>query len=226
MILKSKNNFLKAILLFFLALITYNTLQSKCVYLKPLKIKAMDLGNTLAWTTVEEVDVQTFVIEKSNNGIDFRRVGDVKGAGYSHTKKTYRFLDLGLPEHKTYYRLLHYASDGSYTISETFYFEQSSNSEWLVSSISSTLTNEQINVTLKVKNPVEINFEVRDQYGQVVKTGKKSLTAGDNRLLVNCKAFKNGKYNVVLIGNKGTAKIGIKKVTEADMPSLEYVAYR
>lgn len=186
----------------------------------------MDLGNTLSWTTVEESDLQTFVIEKSTNGVDFRRVGDVKGAGYSNSKKTYRFLDLGLPEQKTYYRLLHYASDGSFTISETFYFEQSPSSDWLVTSISSTLTNDQINVTFKVKKATEIYFEIKNKRGGVVKAGTKSLAVGSNRILINCKAFKNGKYDVILRAKNDIAKITIKKVTEADMPSLEYVAYR
>ncbi len=204
------------------ALVIPNTTSAKCVYLQPLKIKAMELGNMLAWSTAEEQDIKMFVIEKSLNGIDFKRAGDVKGAGYSNSKKTYRFLDFALPEKKTYYRMLHYASDGSFTISETFYIEQSPNQNWSVSSVNSTLTNEELNLTLKSKVETTVFYEVKSRTGKLVKTGETNLVKGNNVIAINCQAFAEGQYDVFFKTGREKASISIKKVTAPEMPNLEY----
>ena len=199
-----------------------NTTSAKCVYLQPLKIKTMELGNMLAWSTAEEEDLKMFVIEKSLNGIDFKRVGDVKGSGYSTSRKTYRFLDFSLPEKKTYYRMLHYASDGSFTISETFFIEQSPNQNWSVSSVNSTLTNEELGLTLKSKVETTVFYEVKSRTGKVVKTGEANLVKGNNVITINCQAFAEGQYDVIIKTEKERATISIKKVAAREMPLLEY----
>ena len=97
---------------------------SKCVYKSPLQIRVTDTGNNLRWSTAEEQNIAFFVIQKSTDGIDFKKIGDVKGAGtYSNKVNTYRFLDFCLPDRYAYYRLLHYAPDGSFTTSATFFIE-------------------------------------------------------------------------------------------------------
>jgi len=205
----------------FFSLVISNTTSAKCVYLQPLKIKAMELGNMLAWSTTEEQDLQMFVIQKSINGIDFKRVGDVKGSGFSSSTQTYRFLDFSLPEKKTYYRMLHYASDGSFTISETFFIDQSPNQNWVVSSVNSTLTNEELGLTIKSKVATTVSYKVKSKSGRVVMTGKKELTKGNNELNINCKAFAEGQYDVVIKSGRDRAAISIKKVTAREMPTLE-----
>lgn len=199
-----------------------NASSAKCVYAKPLKIRAMEMGNMLAWSTAEEEDLQIFVIEKSKNGIDFKRVGDVEGSGYSTKRQSYRFLDFGKPGKKTYYRLLHYAKDGSFTISETFFIGQDSKNEFLVTSVSSTLTNDQLDLTVKSRKDQNINIEVRTRSGEVVKTVSQKITSGNNTLSINCDAFANGKYDIILTTVKAKTNITIKKVSAHEMPPLEY----
>lgn len=209
-------------LMIIFSLIISSTTTAKCIYLKPLKIKTMELGNMLSWSTTEEGDIKMFVIEKSLNGIDFKRVGDVKGSGYSTSIKHYRFLDFALPEKKTYYRMLHYATDGSFTISETFFIDQSPNQNWSVSSVNSTLTNEELGLTLKSKVSKTVFYEVKSKTGQVVKTGEKNLVKGNNVITINCHAFAEGQYDVVIKSGRERASIAVKKVNAQKMPKLEY----
>ena len=182
----------------------------------------MGMGNMLSWKTTEEADIQTFVIQRSTNGIDFKNAGDVKGAGYSTSVTSYRFLDLVKAGEKTYYRLLHYSADGSFTISETFFLEQSKNSNWTVASVNSTLTNDQLFVTVSAKKAMTLDFEVRNKSGRVVKKGTQKITAGNNSIKISCKAFSTGAYNVILKNGTKHSKITIKKVSEREMPNLEY----
>ncbi len=102
----------------FLSNFSFAQTNGQCTYLKPLEVKKKDFGNMLAWTTSEENDVKLFVIEKSSNGIDFERVGDQQGAGFSKKKNVYRFMDLALPQSVSYYRILHYSTNGSFTTGE------------------------------------------------------------------------------------------------------------
>jgi len=195
----------------------------KCVYHSPLQIKSSTNGNILSWKTASEEGIRMFVVEKSTNGIDFRRAGDVKGAGYSKTINRYRFLDLASGNKNTYYRLLHYSRDGSFTISETFFMGQKVNNIWVVSSVSSTLTNNELKVTLKSKKSASVNYEIRNAQGKVVKSGTKELIKGNNSLAVNCKAFANGQYNIVFKSSSfNDAKINIKKVNSSEVPPVDY----
>jgi len=195
---------------------------AKCVYLKPMNIKKMGVGYMLSWETTEEVDIQSFVIERSSNGIDFKKAGDVKGAGYSTKVTSYRFLDLVKNGEKTYYRLLHLSGDGSYTTSETFFLEQNNHSNFTVASVNSTITNDELSITIAAKKSMTIDFEVISRNGLVVKKGSKKINVGKSAIHINSKAFSNGAYNVVLKNGNKNSKITIKKVSERDMPQLEY----
>jgi len=176
----------------------------------------------LSWETTEEADIQSFVIQRSTNGIDFKKAGDVKGAGYSTSVTSYRFLDLVKTGEKTYYRLLHIAADGSFTISETFFMEQSNNANWMVSSVNSTLTSDNLDVTVSAKKSMTVNYEVKNQSGRVVKKGTQKISAGKSSIKINCKAFSKGAYNVILKNGNKNSNITIKKVSLREMPRIEY----
>jgi hypothetical protein len=195
---------------------------AKCVYLKPLNIKKMGMGNMLSWETTEEADIKTFVIQRSTNGIDFKSAGDVEGAGYSTKVTSYRFLDLVKTGEKIYYRLLHYAADGSFTISETFFLGQCNNTNLAVASVNSTITNDKLNVTVSAKKSMTVNFEVRNTSGRVVKKGSQKIKAGKSSININCKSFSKGAYNVVLKNGNKNSNITIKKVSAREMPQIEY----
>lgn len=210
------------ILLVLFCLLLANHVDAKCIYLQPVKIKKMNVGNMLSWSTYKEVDNKFFVIEKSVNGIEFERIGDVAGAGYSNSIKTYRFLDFSLGESKAFYRILHYTSNGSFTISETFLIERATKNNLMITSMSSTAIDEILSLTVKAMLDTPVSFEFKKLNGEVIKQGQKQVTKGLNALIFDCSKLEVGKYQLVLNGNGEEEKITIRKVKTSEMPQVEY----
>jgi hypothetical protein len=71
-----------------------------------------------SWTTVSERDNDFFTVERSRDGLTFEDVGDVQGAGNSHTTLHYNFDDLRPHTGLSYYRLRQTDFDGSETWSQ------------------------------------------------------------------------------------------------------------
>lgn len=71
----------------------------------------------LDWSTYSEINNSHFDIEHSVNGIDYKRIGGLEGAGNSSQVLDYKFVDTEPIEGYNYYRLKQHDFDGR---SETF----------------------------------------------------------------------------------------------------------
>lgn len=78
----------------------------------PLPIELVDfsanrVGNNIElwWSSSTEINNQNYIIERSVNGIDYKKVGDVPGAGNSNSTLDYHYTDLQAPKGVVYYRL-------------------------------------------------------------------------------------------------------------------------
>lgn len=75
----------------------------------------------LLWQTASESNSDRFEIERSLNGIDFEKIGEVNAAGHSPTLKSYRYEDritnLNSRVTNVYYRLKQVDRDGTYAFS-------------------------------------------------------------------------------------------------------------
>lgn len=84
--------------------------------------KQGDYSALLNWETYSETNSSHFVIERSNDALDFQDIGSVDAAGQSTTLKTYEFIDKSIPQLRTaqilYYRLRMVDLDGSYEFSD------------------------------------------------------------------------------------------------------------
>ena len=149
-------------LLLFFSLLVFTPNNAKCIYFQPVKIKSTEVGNMLSWSTYKEEDNKFFVIQKSIDGINFKKAGVVKGAGNSNKIRTYRFLDLSIGKQRSYYRLLHYSADNSFTESEIFIIDKSSENNLMIKSMSSLVTDRKLRLTIKsvVETDITFKFEV------------------------------------------------------------------
>lgn len=97
----------------------------------PLKLlsftgKATTTGNTLQWSTSEEVNVASFSVERSANGADFAAIGTVS-ARNAAGQQQYQFVDNSLTKATSYYRLKMVDKDASFTYSPVVVVSANSN---------------------------------------------------------------------------------------------------
>ena len=70
------------------------------------------------WSTASERNNDYFVIERSDDAINFTEVGRVAGAGNSIEQQDYTYTDYGIHGGDNYYRLVQVDYDGTRTVSE------------------------------------------------------------------------------------------------------------
>lgn len=74
-------------------------------------------NNHLFWSTVTESNSRLFEIERSADGVQFEKKGEVNAAGNSSSIRQYQFVDDKLVAEKYYYRLKQIDIDGESTFS-------------------------------------------------------------------------------------------------------------
>lgn len=74
----------------------------------------------LDWATTQEINSSHFLVERSNNGVDFTSLGGVSAAGMSDEEVKYQFRDDTPPSQgMIYYRLKQVDLDGQFSYSST-----------------------------------------------------------------------------------------------------------
>lgn len=72
----------------------------------------------LQWVTAQELNTYRFDVEKSNNAIEFGKIGEVAAQGNSNASATYHFYDYAPSEGVNYYRLRMIDIDQNYDYSK------------------------------------------------------------------------------------------------------------
>jgi len=72
----------------------------------------------LTWTTAVELNNDYFTIQRSQDGLEFENVGQVKGVGTTQSSQDYSYLDIDAIIGRSYYRLRQTDFDGAQKYSE------------------------------------------------------------------------------------------------------------
>jgi hypothetical protein len=67
----------------------------------------------ISWQTASETNSSHFIVQKTNNSIDFATIGYVAAAGNNNTGKDYQFVDYDADLDESCYRLLQFDFDGT-----------------------------------------------------------------------------------------------------------------
>lgn len=99
-----------------------------CEFLLPLDLIAFDgniseNGNQLNWTTANEIDINEFIIESSENGETFSVIGAVDAVGNTVSNTNYEFIDDIKVVGQIYYRLKIVNNDYTFTYSKIILIE-------------------------------------------------------------------------------------------------------
>jgi hypothetical protein len=80
-------------------------------------VRSNNQYSEIYWTTASEINNDYFEIQRSDNGIQWKNIGTVKGNGNTKSPKEYHFTDQTPITGKNYYRLCQYDFDGKKSLS-------------------------------------------------------------------------------------------------------------
>lgn len=129
----------------------------------------------LNWQTASEKNNSLFYVEKSADGIQFHTIGTVKGAGTTHQKTNYTFIDENKTENINYYRLKQIDYNGKENYSSIISVDH----DCLVQPKTEIMaypnpTNGLLAIDFKLFKSSSFRFEIIDGLGRIISTSAES----------------------------------------------------
>jgi len=205
-------NFFKASTLLLLAS-TFITPSAKAEvsYLAELIASNHQIGNMLQWTTGFESNSQLFLVEKSKDGLNFKEVGNIPGAGESEDIKTYKFLDFETNKDIAYYRLKQVDFDGTFSYSESIKTENSFTNQLMVMGIH--ITENEFEIKLDSRITGQLNCFVTNAKGEKVIEKEIKIISGLNEVIVDLSNEDIGVYKITMQMEDELEQMTIRKTT-------------
>tara|TARA_R110001592_G_scaffold36893_2_gene123608 strand:- start:436 stop:2217 length:1782 start_codon:yes stop_codon:yes gene_type:complete len=173
----------------------------------PIKLLNFNTNNKgkevyIDWSTLTEINNDYFTIEKSEDAINFKSIGIIKGAGNSNDILSYNFIDYNNQSQVLYYRLKQtdYNGDFSYSKINVVDLRDDKLDEW---SFYPNPANEIINL----KGNIE-EIELLDVSGNLI---KQYFNLGSNQMNISINDVKSGIY--LLKVKLMSGKTGFKKLS-------------
>lgn len=148
-----------------------------------------DESNKLQWETMNEVNVKSFEVERSENGRDFVGIGTVKAAG-STGNNQYDFTDgqLLLSVKKYYYKIRQEDIDGRFTYSSVVTVDGQANTGINMLVVPNPAKPGNISIKLSADRPTKAVFSIVDISGKTLMNRTLQLTQTVQSIAPNLQA--------------------------------------
>ena len=147
--------------------------------------------NILNWTTAQELNSKYFVIERSNDAVNYTEIGRVTAAGNSSSPKNYVYTDINPAVGINYYRLRLIDKDNSSRVSAI----RSVRNEGVADiAVYPNPVNDQLKVAITADNAGNGSIMISDVSGKVLYKNTLALTRGSNLIPINTTRFASGAY--------------------------------
>jgi hypothetical protein len=185
--------------------------KADCIFEQNIEAKEFGVGLMLTWRTAAENNNQMFVVEKSQDGISFSNIGNVKGSGTLKAKKNYNYLDIQATTKKIFYRLKQVDFDGTFSYSEIVEVDKKMQNNLVVVQMSNETTSRLYACMIDAMVEGEANLEMKNAAGTVVWAGKQKMTAGLNNITIDLSSQPEGTYKLQMSMDKETETLIIRK---------------
>jgi hypothetical protein len=175
----------------------------------PLPVSLINLAasynagvTTISWTSLQEIDIDSYEIQRSLDGITFETAGNVKATNASNVQQ-YKFNDnvSAINSRYIYYRIRIVDKDQSQKLTNTVSVKTAdfkSNEMSVMPNPSSG--NAQIRIKAAKASAGEIT--VFDASGKTVQKQQANLSAGNNTIVINnITGLSEGYYTIRLVAN-------------------------
>jgi len=164
--------------------------------------------NNLTWSTSQEINSNKFVVERSNDGLNFTAIGYVNAAGNSVAEKSYRYIDAVPMKGNNYYRLRMIDNDNAYRFSA---IKNVRNLGVADMQINPNPVQTQMTVAIEAETSEKATIVITDLSGKRVYNGFTSVISGLNNVNIPVNNLSKGTYVVRVMLNGQTL---IKKINK------------
>ena len=148
----------------------------------------------LKWTTEEESSIQSYEVERSQNGVQFEKMGAIASRNIT-AANAYAYTD-GQPASTNYYRLKIIHATGGFEYSKTIQVKNPT-AYAVIESITPNPFRGEVTVTLSLPKSQFVTIQLLDFTGREIKQVKTTASAGTNKIsLDNLSNLPNGGYVV------------------------------
>jgi len=183
-------------------------------YSAPLSGVEYQIGNLLVWSTAFEKNSQTFIIEKSTDGVNFTNTGLIEAAGYSRESKNYRYLDIGVNDKQLIYRLKQIDDDGTISYSQSILVIKEMSNKFMVVAMTSAITDSSFDLTIDALEKVNLEYSVKNKEGEIISQDQQMLYTGLNDIMFDLGDEKEGIYIITLRSDKEVEQLVINKIAD------------
>lgn len=189
-------------------------------YSKSINSVELQVGNMVSWSTKEETNNAYFVVQRSLDGITFKNVIQLKGAGTSTEENRYQWLDTRTGDMRVFYRLQQIGLDGNFYFSETIISTRITPNNLLVTAMSSPETDGLFTISLRSTVDANLYYAVMDRSRHTMREGEMSIVKGVNVLTIDITELENSQYQLVLEAGGEIEQVYLQKVHTDKMPPL------
>ena len=153
----------------------------------------------LSWKTTQEVNFNSFDLEKADDGQSFTKITSISSGRLS--VNNYQYIDNNATAQRSYYRLKMIDKDGSFRYSNiaVVTLGQFENSVTEVSP--NPIMNQSATIRVLAKEPGVWTISATNLIGQSINLQKNTLTKGLNQLTVNVAALSAGVHFLKIENN-------------------------
>jgi hypothetical protein len=160
----------------------------------------------VSWSTQSEQNSAWFDVERSYDGINYIKIGQVQAAGFSTNLRSYQFTDANVAKALIFYRLKMVDVNASYKLSPVRVVTRADGSiqEFLLYPNPAPF---YVNIVLNEVAAKDMQVQVTNQMGQVVKTV--IVSKGSQLIKLDVSLFPKGIYAIALRGDEA---VQVKKL--------------
>ena len=147
----------------------------------------------LQWITSNEKNTLKFIIEKSNDGVNFKTINEVDSKNNYSTENTYSSQDVSPNNGINYYRLKQVDIDGRYSYSKIISISIDK-VEVNTFSVYPNPVNDILNLNINSKNNEKANIIIHDLFGRLILSETIFLQKGKQFIRFNSNKLKPGNY--------------------------------
>jgi len=148
----------------------------------------------LKWTTANETNSHSFIIEHADDGINFERIGQTFAAGNSTELRAYHFRHTQANKEDNYYRLKEVEINGSTRYSEVITVRMGGIKGDIDVFPNPVLDVASVYIYNDVEKTLEAELLIYNTSGQLVSTQKRELNSGANAIPLNMNDLESGYY--------------------------------